>query len=256
MENQIPMMSPTICKITEALSKFQGQVKQPSFNRKVRVNNTYNFEYADLGACVAAAAPVLQANDLAITQIICGGFLVTTLLHKSGEFITSTMPYDLSRFTKMQDLGSALTYAKRYSYCAILGIVADADDDANTADGNQAQFQQRGAQQTKPQPQATATGADVKKAIDALKNCIEPQEVLDRYHELNASNPEIAAHQMYKQALQETFVKLTLDAICLIDTIGGLDEYEGMLKGVWPSLIAPKTTLGNAIAARRKEIGA
>ena len=38
-----------------------------------------------------------------------------------------------------QSIGSAITYAKRYAFCAILGIVADDDEDANIASGNTAQ---------------------------------------------------------------------------------------------------------------------
>lgn len=41
-----------------------------------------------------------------------------------------------------QSIGSAITYAKRYAFCAILGIVADDDEDANIASGNTAQKEQ------------------------------------------------------------------------------------------------------------------
>lgn len=44
-----------------------------------------------------------------------------------------------SNTANAQSIGSAITYAKRYAFCAILGIVADDDEDANIASGNTAQ---------------------------------------------------------------------------------------------------------------------
>ena len=55
MENQIPMMSASIGKITEALSKFQANIVQPKFNKVAK--GSYTFKYADFSACVCAAAP-------------------------------------------------------------------------------------------------------------------------------------------------------------------------------------------------------
>ena len=65
-----------------------------------------------------------------------------------------------------QSIGSAITYAKRYAFCAILGIVADDDEDANIASGNTAQ-----KEQPKEQPKKTANSR-VKKELtrDHLNN--------------------------------------------------------------------------------------
>lgn len=140
-------MSESIANIAAALSAFQGEIAQPKLTKEVRVKTkmggTYEFKYADLGECMKAAAPGLKANGLAVTQIIEGGFLITTLTHKSGEWIRSTLALGVEKIDGFQSLGSAITYLKRYSYCAILGIVADADDDANLADGNTADIKDR-----------------------------------------------------------------------------------------------------------------
>mgnify|MGYP006791333489 CR=1 FL=1 len=37
-EKMIPMQSATIGKLTEALSKFQGSLKQPKLNKSVKVD--------------------------------------------------------------------------------------------------------------------------------------------------------------------------------------------------------------------------
>ena len=253
METTIPMMSATIGKITAALSKFQGEVKQPTFNKKVRVNNNYNFEYADLSACVAAASPVLQANGLAVVQTLQGGILVTTLMHTSGEYINSFMPYDLSRFTKMQELGSALTYAKRYAYCAILGLVADADDDANMADGNTAVFQQRGQVQTPFPPQQPAaprsgvTGAQLKGYImDVAKyNDIESL--------INFAKALPAEVRKNEQFISTMFQRASSFAITALASCDNEDEVQMLIDDwnlIYPQVTKEKTPFGNAVKSK------
>jgi hypothetical protein len=51
---------------------------------------------------------------------------------QSGEKVGGVMPLLLTK-QDPQGLGSALTYARRYSLCAVLNLVADDDDDGNTA---------------------------------------------------------------------------------------------------------------------------
>ena len=71
-----------------------------------------------------------------------------------------------SNTANAQSIGSAITYAKRYAFCAILGIVADDDEDANIASGNSAP-----KEQPKEQPKKTANSR-VKKELtrDHLNN--------------------------------------------------------------------------------------
>lgn len=145
-EKTLPPNSPTyfsenIDELATALSEFQGSVSQPKLDKEVKVKtktgNDYKFRYADLAACMKSAAPALKATGLSVVQLVCNGKLITMLLHKSGQWIKSVvlLPQQTGDY---QAFGSALTYLKRYTYCAILGIVADADDDANYAQGNQA----------------------------------------------------------------------------------------------------------------------
>lgn len=128
---QRKLMSDNINELATALSQFQGAVQQPSFNKAVNYGQT-KFRYADLAECQRVTRKPLADAGLAVTQTIENGMLVTRLLHKSGQYIASEIPFILPN--KMQELGSMLTYLKRYSYCAILGIAADDDDDANLYD--------------------------------------------------------------------------------------------------------------------------
>jgi len=104
-------------------------------------NPFFKSKYAALPDVVASASPVLAKHGLAISQAISccetatgdvRDTLTTVLLHKSGQFIEETMLLHLPK-SDPQGQGSAVTYARRYSYMAILGLVADDDDDGNAA---------------------------------------------------------------------------------------------------------------------------
>jgi hypothetical protein len=57
--------------------------------------------------------------------------LTTTLLHESGEYISGTLTVRPNK-PDAQGIGSAASYARRYSY-AIIGLVTNDDDDGNIA---------------------------------------------------------------------------------------------------------------------------
>lgn len=126
------MQSEQIDKLTEALAKAAANIENATLNK---VNPHFKSKYADLAAIFDAVRKPLAAQGLIVTQtteLREGGFvLVTTLAHSSGQFIKSEYP--LPANGKPQEVGSALTYARRYSLSAIAGIAADEDDDANAA---------------------------------------------------------------------------------------------------------------------------
>jgi len=65
-------------------------------------------------------------------------------MHESGETITSS--FDISNYlnnTNPQDAGGVITYFKRYSLSAILGLASEEDDDANAAIGNEIKSQKK-----------------------------------------------------------------------------------------------------------------
>jgi hypothetical protein len=146
----------------------------------------YSFKYADLSACAKAAAPYLKANSLAVTQLINDGKLITILSHKSGQWIKSSLllPQQTNDY---QSYGSAITYLKRYSYCAILGIVADTDDDANMACGNQADI--------KPATPAKAapmfTDAQLEQAIADVNAITTLTQIADVWSKWNSLAPAL-----------------------------------------------------------------
>ncbi len=134
--------SENINELAAALAKFQGSLEQPKMNSTVKVSTrtggSYNFKYADFATCKKAAQKALMDNGLSVTQLVEeDNSVMSVLMHSSGQWIASKIRIPAKDGSDAQAIGSAITYAKRYGYCAILGIVADDDDDANIALGNQ-----------------------------------------------------------------------------------------------------------------------
>lgn len=194
-------MSEQINEIAAALSAFQGSIQQPKLNKEVTVQKkaggSYKFKYADLSACADAAAPALKEHGLAVSQIISNWTLITLLTHKSGQWVKSELPITLNNGADYQALGSAITYIKRYSYCAILGIVADADDDANMACGNEAVVKDRGVTNSKS---AFYNGTQLKEALSRLEQCKSKKEASDLWNEIGKSCPAMCSQggEFYK----------------------------------------------------------
>src|SRR5512143_3702631 len=157
------LQSETTADLSAALVKAQAAMKSAAFNK---VNPHFKNRYADLAAIIDAVRKPLTDNGLSFTQTtevhVDGAFLlVTTLRHASGQWIAGTYP--LPANAKSQELGSALTYAKRYTLSSITGIAADEDDDAEATRKNG-----NGAPITDEQAKVL-TELAVKKKIDVTK---------------------------------------------------------------------------------------
>jgi len=128
--------SDTISKIAIAVSKMQGQLQGAE---KGANNPFHRSKYANLESVWDACRNHLAQNELAVIQApsfkdgrMC---LETTLTHSSGEWFRSELSLRPKDDTP-QGIGSTITYAKRYSLMAMVGI-ADTDDDD---DGNAGSF--------------------------------------------------------------------------------------------------------------------
>jgi len=123
-----------IDQIAAALALAQGKLTNPPKTKTAHVGK-YKYRYADLAEIIEHVRPTLAAHKLAFVQLTSHGdgknMLITRLLHESGQFLDSTYP--LPAQAAAQEMGSAITYARRYSLCAILGIAADEDDDGSKA---------------------------------------------------------------------------------------------------------------------------
>jgi hypothetical protein len=126
--------------LAEALSKAQAEFPVvPKLHRAkipTKSGGEYSYNYADLADTVACAGPILAANGLSVSHHpdFADGYdlLTTRLMHTSGEWLEASMRLFLSAESP-QAHGSAITYAKRYAYSSIIGLVADEDDDGASA---------------------------------------------------------------------------------------------------------------------------
>lgn len=119
-------------QIAKALVKFQGGLTNP---KAESTNPFFKSKYADLFTIWETIRKPLKDNGLSISQRYStkegGTGLKTTLFHESGESIDSWVPFMPAK--DIQQFGAQTTYLRRFSLCAILGIVADTDDDGESA---------------------------------------------------------------------------------------------------------------------------
>ena len=101
-------------------------------------SQAYGYKYANLDTITQAIKPILHKHGVAYLQSVgvgeSGLTLTTRVFNKSGQWIEDTALLPVIANTKnnaAQTLGMSITYMKRYSLCAMLGITSDEDVDAN-----------------------------------------------------------------------------------------------------------------------------
>jgi len=125
--------SESIAKLATALSIVQGKLIHA---KKDSANPFFKSKYADLESVWDACRDLLATNGLSVMQFpgeyIDGTMSMTTILaHNSGEWIGQQMSVPVSK-PDSQGCGSCLSYMRRYSLAAVVGVV-QADDDGNAA---------------------------------------------------------------------------------------------------------------------------
>jgi hypothetical protein len=138
MENNIigVQISTEMNEIYSALAKAQEEMQVAHTSS---ANPFFKSKYAKLDEVIKASRPYLTKNGLSVMQHITYDephqFLVTILAHSSGQWVSSRMLLVPVK-NEPQSLGSCITYMRRYSYAAVVGVViGDEDDDGETAQG-------------------------------------------------------------------------------------------------------------------------
>lgn len=125
--------SPSVTKIAAALLLAQKEIGGA---KKGATNPFFKMKYSDLGSVMEACKDAFNNHGITILQPVSTSdgvtFVSTLLLHESGEFISSSMKVSCKNPDNPQEMGSAITYAKRYSLQAIAFIPSE-DDDGETA---------------------------------------------------------------------------------------------------------------------------
>jgi len=140
-----------IAALLAARPTFAPVVKEST--AQVGAGRTYS--YATLHAVLAAVQPALIANGLLLWQAVDAesSCLITRLSHTSGQWVEATYPLAMDQAP--QQLGSALTYGRRYSLLALLSLGVE-DDDAAAAEAAKPAAKKKPAPAAAPKPAAAA----------------------------------------------------------------------------------------------------
>ena len=130
----------TTGSISEALVALQANLPRVGLDRSASIKSdkgSFSYKYAGLNDVNEALLPALAAVGLAFTALptIDGDRFVLgySLLHTSGQERAGVYPLpDPARATPQQ-IGSAITYARRYCILAVTGLAPDPDDDGQAA---------------------------------------------------------------------------------------------------------------------------
>jgi hypothetical protein len=122
-----------LTKLAPALVALQADLKPIA---KTATNPFFKSKYAPLSEVMESIQPLLAKHKLAVSQFVThlngASALRTILIHESGQLLQDIQPLLLVK-QDPQGQGSAITYARRYGLMAVLGAVADEDDDGNAA---------------------------------------------------------------------------------------------------------------------------
>lgn len=208
--------------LLEAQKSFPSLKKDKEVEVTTRGGGKYKFKYATFDLIIGEIVPKLRDQGITFTQTIemdrslsvklsegsktsefeivtCS--VITRLIHISGQWQQTAVPIQISAKDTAQEIGSKIQYGKRYGFCGALGLVADDDNDANVADGNDVAVisdKPQNKQTTKPATKVTR-GVEAIKQIDQVASgdtadgllgeimCIQFLEELEAWGNKNAA---------------------------------------------------------------------
>jgi len=122
---QQPEYSAPRAKLATALAAVQAELPRVTKDSKADIETKsggrFGYTYADLAGAFMCKPTMLDGRMV----------LMYSLLHSSGEREDGIYP--LPQNATPQQLGSAITYGRRYCLCAVTGVAADEDDDGKAA---------------------------------------------------------------------------------------------------------------------------
>lgn len=168
--------------IYTALAKAQGEFETATKNQK---NPFFNSKYLTLGGVIEIIRKPFSKNGLSFLQFptvkkegnnSTTVIIRTVIAHESGETIENELSLPVTiggRISDAQAIGSAITYARRYSLQSLVGISADEeDDDGNSACANTIETKPQIKQQPKQEKPQT-------KQEDKQKHCCKCGQVIE-----------------------------------------------------------------------------
>ena len=159
--------SEQINEIAAALAQAQGEIKNALMDSQ---NPHLKNKYANLASVTEAIKAALSKNGISYVQNPHMNFadnlvgVNVLLIHKSGQFIEfDPLWCKPTRGFAPQEIGSAMTYLRRYTLSSAVGVTqgADADDDGERAEG-------RGIRQNERESYRHKQGDDHAKRVESM----------------------------------------------------------------------------------------
>jgi len=177
--------SETIKEIAPALVKAIGSMGAAVKDGK---NPHFKSSYATLASAVEASREALLSNGICAMQDQGGitehntVILTTRLLHTSGEWIDTVCEAKPKSFTP-QDIGSSITYLRRYGLMAALGMPPE-DDDGNKGSQGEQQADIKSTKRSAGKgPAQRALYAELQKEVDACGKDLDCLTILGESEE-------------------------------------------------------------------------
>jgi len=132
-------------EFNRAMAKFQADCPPIRKSHKIVTKSGRKTAYADLSDCLRSARPALAANGLAADWETLStedgkASIVCVIRHEGGHEKRCVFPFMQDKNTynsDLQNVGSGITYAKRYTFLMATGLVADDDTDAAPPTGHE-----------------------------------------------------------------------------------------------------------------------
>lgn len=152
--------SESIKNIATSMLKVQSHIKGMIPDAK---NPFFKSNYITLDGILEFVRPILSSEGIWCIQEATGDgeyiSVVTRLIHSSGEFLETDILKMKPQKNDPQQMGSCITYAKRYQLASLLGISSEVDDDGNNAT--------YGSGNNKPKPKQQSNNKENKYKCDS-----------------------------------------------------------------------------------------
>lgn len=173
-------------KFAAAMCKAQGQIENA---QKDATNPHFKSDYATLASVRNAIRKPFADNGLCYIQIPTptdngGVTLRTVILHTSGEYMDCYYPVTPGPTTPQQ-LGLAMTYARRFSLSAMSGIAPEDDDGNAVADTVTAVAKKAPPKKATPPEPAPPPKPEEKSITERVAEYVRALELCENQDELS-----------------------------------------------------------------------
>lgn len=191
MEHQ----SAEVDKIFAAVVALQSEINNPKKSKQ-----GHGYKYAELAQIIELSREPLATNGLAVAQYCTAidgqSYLVTQMIHSSGQWLRGYYPLEKAGMRAVNDaqqMGAAMTYARRYNLAAMLGVAQEDDDAASI--GGQRQLPRSNTPQIAPhqskQPLDTLEGQTLNAVAQWLTEGLAVEHVAERLSRKYILHPSV-----------------------------------------------------------------